>query len=391
MPGRGEPIRLLLKHAGVNDFVDHRVKMPDWPALKNTFELKQMPVLIYYGKKLAQSYATLQFLGKTYGFMPSSPEENYLMISIMNTMEDLFNSIMKAMSPFSPYDDAKKKELSKDLEEKVVPLLLGELENRLKNKHNKDFIVGESLTVADFYIMGLYTQFTTIPPAKQIIDKFQGCPLLKAYLEKRLKSVQPTLPPAVKVYDLDTTYKGELIRTALKAAKMPFEDVRIKREDWPAKKDSFPLKQLPVLEVAGKKKNQTNSIMHSICLRRGYLPLEPCKYASVLEMCGMVDDLAMGFGMAMMPMLSEETRKKKLQDYTIRTVPLIFLALETRLKKNKSQEFFVGRKYSMIDFYLIAAAKTMILSPANAKNFEEALKARPVLKAYFEKRLIDFP
>lgn len=390
MPGRGEPIRLLFKHAGV-PFADHRVKMPDWPALKNTFELKQMPVLVYYGKKIAQSYAILQFLGKTYGFMPSSPEENYLIISAMNTMEDLFNAVMKAMSPFSPYDEAKKKELAKDLEEKVIPLLLGELESRLQKKHNKDFIVGEMLTIADFYIMGLYTQFTTIPPCKMIIDKFQGIPNLKAYLDKRLKSVQPTPQPKIKVYDLDTTYKGELIRTALKAGKITFEDVRIKRDDWPAKKDSFPLKQLPVFEVMGKQKIQTNAIMHSICLRNGYLPLEPCKYSSVLEMCGMIDDIGMGFAMGMLPILSEDTRKKKMLEFTSQKLPLIFRALETRLKVNKSQEYFVGRKYSMVDFYMVAAAKTMILAPAHAKIFEDALKNSPVLKKYLEKRILDFP
>jgi glutathione S-transferase len=46
--------------------------------------------------------------------------------------------------------------------------------------------------------------------------------------------------------------RGEECRLALQIAGVEFEDVRIKREDWPALKPKTPFGAMPVLEVPGK-------------------------------------------------------------------------------------------------------------------------------------------
>src|SRR4029077_6733078 len=45
--------------------------------------------------------------------------------------------------------------------------------------------------------------------------------------------------------------RGEECRLALHVAGVDFEDVRIKREDWPALKPDTPFGSLPVLEMPG--------------------------------------------------------------------------------------------------------------------------------------------
>jgi glutathione S-transferase len=357
--------------------------------MKANYELGQLPILVYHGKRMAQSYAILQFLGREFGYLPTSPEENYKMVSLMNIFEDLFGKIVDSLSPYSKYDEAAKKQLAADLEAKDLPLILGVLEKCLADKPEKDYLIGEELCVADFYVMGLWTQFQTVPPAKSIIDKYQGCPLLKAYIQKRMSSIQPQPPPNLKLYDLGTTYKGDVMRLLFQQAKIPFEDIKIKQEEWPSQKNNFPQKQLPVLEVRGHKKVQTNAIMHALGIKFEYLPMCPCKYSKTMELMGIIDDLASGFGVVMNPNLGEETKKKMVEELEMVKVPTLMGALEKRLKENKCQEFFIGRKYTLADFYMISACR-QIQKGRGDKAFQGYMKLFPALKLYAEKRMIDF-
>ena len=381
---------MLLKHAGVN-FVDHRVKREDWPKLKDSFELGQMPVLIYYGQKLAQSYAILQFLGRRYGYMPSSPEEHYEVICIMNTFEDFFSKVFAIFSPMSQMTDEAKRTAQEELEKKQMPLLLGYIEKKLKAKESKEYCVGHMMTVVDFYILGFWEQLRLVPPAKAIWDKSADIPLLKAYIETRCANMSPAKCTPPKVHYFDAPGRGESIRLLLRQAKVTFDDVRIKNADWPAKKDSFPLKQVPVLECHGKQLSQSDAIMHSLSLKLGYLPLEPCKYSKVIETSMIVKDIYEEYVRVFFSKLPDPTKKKLLGEYYAKRVPILFGAIEKRLKANKCQDFLVGRKYTMADFYMLCAAKWLILNPMSCKDYEPALNAAPALKQYLNKRLVDFP
>lgn len=57
--------------------------------------------------------------------------------------------------------------------------------------------------------------------------------------------------PKLTYFDAATS-RGEECRLALHVAGVEFEDVRIKREDWPALKPKTPFGGLPTLEVPGK-------------------------------------------------------------------------------------------------------------------------------------------
>ena len=51
-----------------------------------------------------------------------------------------------------------------------------------------------------------------------------------------------------------------LIRAMLSYKKIPFENVMYTLDEWPSKKDNYEFKQLPQLEVNGKKLTQTIAI-----------------------------------------------------------------------------------------------------------------------------------
>ncbi len=390
VPYRGECIRMLLRHAGVT-FTDHRIERPDWPKIKDTFELGQMPVLVYYGQKLAQSYAILQFLGRRYGYMPSSAEEHYETICIMNTFEDFINKVAAIHAPSSVLDPEAKVAAQEELEKKQIPVLLPYIEKKLQAKDNKDFLVGNHLSIADFYILGFCVQLRSAPPTKALWDKTTACPLLKAMVDKHLADMTAVKPPQPKVHYFDSQGRGEMIRLLLRQAKMPFDDVRIKMAEWAGKKDTFPLKQVPVFECSGKQMSQSDAIMHSLSLKFGYLPLEPVKYGKTIELSMIIKDIYEEFVRVFYSKLPEPVKQKLLGDYYTKRLPLQLAAIEKRLKANKCQDFLIGRKYSMADFYLIGAAKWLILNPTSAKDYEPALNAAPTVKQYLTKRLADFP
>ena len=53
---------------------------------------------------------------------------------------------------------------------------------------------------------------------------------------------------------------GETARFIFAYAKIPFEDIRISREQWPALKPKTPFRQLPILEYDGQVFGQSNAI-----------------------------------------------------------------------------------------------------------------------------------
>ena len=65
-----------------------------------------------------------------------------------------------------------------------------------------------------------------------------------------------------KFYFFDFYGRGECIRMLLNYKGIPFQDIRIKREDWPQIKNTIPNGQLPCIEFSdGKKMGQSISML----------------------------------------------------------------------------------------------------------------------------------
>jgi glutathione S-transferase len=86
--------------------------------------------------------------------------------------------------------------------------------------------------------------------------------------------------------------RGEECRLAFQLAGVDFEDVRIKREDWPALKPTTPFGGLPVLEVPGKPPlGQSNAILALIGRRHGLHPKDELEAARHEAMMCHAEDL----------------------------------------------------------------------------------------------------
>jgi glutathione S-transferase len=102
--------------------------------------------------------------------------------------------------------------------------------------------------------------------------------------------------------------RGEECRLALHVAGVDFEDVRIKREAWPAMKAGTPYGAMPVLEMPGQPPlGQTNAILVLIGRRHGLHPADDLEAARHEAMMGHVEDLRA----TLMPTLGMKDAEKK--------------------------------------------------------------------------------
>ena len=92
---RGEPIRMLLDHAGAN-WEDNAIAFPDWPKLKPTMPNGQMPCLeLKDGTKMGESYAIGRYLGSLHGYYPQDPRLAYEVDYLLEGYESLLSIIYK--------------------------------------------------------------------------------------------------------------------------------------------------------------------------------------------------------------------------------------------------------------------------------------------------------
>jgi glutathione S-transferase len=86
--------------------------------------------------------------------------------------------------------------------------------------------------------------------------------------------------------------RGEECRLALHLAGVPFDDDRIKRNDWPARKPLTPFGALPVFTVEGHPPlAQTNAILVLIGRQHGLHPLDPWEAAAHESLMCAVEDM----------------------------------------------------------------------------------------------------
>jgi len=90
--------------------------------------------------------------------------------------------------------------------------------------------------------------------------------------------------------------RGEECRLALHLAGLPFEDERLSRDQWAARKASTPFGALPVLTVDGRQLAQSNAILRFIGSQHGLHPAEPFEAALHESVLCAVEDLRTRMG-----------------------------------------------------------------------------------------------
>ena len=90
--GRAEPVRLAL-HLGGIAFDDHRFGFADFPAVRQTAPLGQVPVLEVDGVAVTQSDAMLRYAGKRAELYPTDIFQAMLCDEVMAAAEDVGNKV----------------------------------------------------------------------------------------------------------------------------------------------------------------------------------------------------------------------------------------------------------------------------------------------------------
>ena len=167
-------------------FEDVRIKPEQWPAMKRDpkFEYGQMPVLDYNGKLISQSMAIMYFLGAENKLIPSNPMEEYEMINIMCAINDLITELGGIL--FTSKTPEEKKTKTEEFIAKSMMFTFQKIEKKL-DKPNRRFLVGSSISLADFAMAGFSNSLLEKPNLKKVIEN--KVPVLYKYLEEMLKSL----------------------------------------------------------------------------------------------------------------------------------------------------------------------------------------------------------
>jgi glutathione S-transferase len=187
---RAEPIRLLLAHKAIQ-YTDHRIEFPEWPALKDTFETKQLPCLKIDGKKLFDTLSILRYLSQKNGLYPSDRYDVYLSESLADFIGDLFSVFSKTMfvekNPQAWETFITGEGLAK----------LKIVENRLlKNQGGRGYFIGSSLSYVDFVVFQFVQAHFMLPGQEQRLARLStALPTLKAYADRVLAA-----SPGIQAY-----------------------------------------------------------------------------------------------------------------------------------------------------------------------------------------------
>ncbi|XP_055372886.1 glutathione S-transferase isoform X2 [Condylostylus longicornis] len=183
-----EPLRYLFAFGGI-EYEDVRVTRDEWPALKPTMPMGQMPVLEVDGKRVHQSISMARFLAKTVGLGGSNHWEDLQIDIVVDTINDFRLKI--AVVSYEPEDEIKEKKLV-TLNNEVIPFYLEKLEQTVKD--NNGHLALNKLTWADIYFAGILEYMNYMvkrdllenyPSLKALVESINAIESIKAWIEKR--------------------------------------------------------------------------------------------------------------------------------------------------------------------------------------------------------------
>jgi len=183
-----EPIRFLFAY-GAQEYEDVRVTRDEWPALKPTMPMGQMPVLEVDGHRVHQSISMARYVAKRVGLGGTNDWENLIIDTAVDTVNDFRLKI--AVVSYEPDDEVKEKK-NITLTTEVIPFYLEKLDAIAQD--NGGHLALGRLTWADIYFAGIldYLNYLTKtdliekhPNLKRVVDQVNNLDQIKAWLEKR--------------------------------------------------------------------------------------------------------------------------------------------------------------------------------------------------------------
>jgi len=159
--------------------------------------------------------------------------------------------------------------------------------------------------------------------------------------------------PKLTYFDTPTS-RGEECRLALHIAGIDFEDVRIKREQWPALKPTTPYGSVPYLELPGRPRlAHSNAILVYVGREHGLHPLDNFQAAQHEAMMAHVVDLRAKVSPTIR--IADATEKQKAREALVADyLPNWGTHAEANLGEGP---FFAGQNLQVVDLKLYMAVR----------------------------------
>lgn len=189
--GRAEPARLAL-HIGGIPFEDNRFAPGDFPEIRKSTPLNQVPTLHINDVQVTQSDAITRYAGKLSGLYPEDDLQALFCDEVMGALEDINT---KLGTTFGMTGDVLKN-AREALAAETLPRYLRWLQNQLES-HGGEFFADHRLTVADlkaFIVLrwlgsGKLDHIpadlieTVTPKLAAFVDRIAGIPAIAHYYE----------------------------------------------------------------------------------------------------------------------------------------------------------------------------------------------------------------
>lgn len=175
--GRAEVVRLILEEMSV-PYLERRVELQEWPALKPTLPFGQMPTYEDGELFIVHSHAIYRHLARKHGLCGKTEAERVR----CDVVEESFVDAQSQLGTFYWNSDfAARRD---EYERTSLPALLKPLETLLsQNVAGPEYWVGSALTLADF-VAWHFLDYVR-PFSRKTIEEFPGLSAFKRHFETR--------------------------------------------------------------------------------------------------------------------------------------------------------------------------------------------------------------
>ncbi|KAL0132503.1 hypothetical protein PUN28_000328 [Cardiocondyla obscurior] len=196
--------------------------------------------------------------------------------------------------------------------------------------------------------------------------------------------------PSYKLTYFPITALAEPIRFLFSYAGIEFVDERFDREDWPKLKPTMPFGKVPVIEVDGKKIDQSVAICRYLAKQGGLAGKNDWEALEIDSTVDTIHDLRQNI--AKYHYESNEQAKETYRKAANEIVPFYLERLDAQVKKNGG--YFVGGALSWADLTFVGLldyldhmmGESIIKKYENLKQLQKKVEEEPAIKSWIEKR-----
>lgn len=201
--------------------------------------------------------------------------------------------------------------------------------------------------------------------------------------------------PKLTYFDAPVS-RGEECRLALHVAGVEFEDERLSREQWLARKPSSPFGAVPIFEVPGHPPlGQSNAILTLIGRRHGLHPNDDFEAARHEAVMHHIEDLRAQIGMTMR--MSDADEKKRAREQLVAGyIPSWAASLERQIAEDGP--FFGGNAVHVVDFKILMIVRwlrsgvldhippAVVADHRKINRVHDAVDAHPAVRAWYARK-----